>query len=294
METARILVIGEALMDIVVGPDGVGHEHPGGSPMNVALGLGRLGVPVELLTSLGADPRGAVIRRHLEGSGVRVRPESYGDRPTSTALARRAPGGEVSYEFDIVWDIPEITVPLGVDHVHLGSISAFLEPGAARIRSFLRGAQGAKVSFDPNIRPAIVGERRLVIERFEEIARMSTVVKLSDEDARWLYPGAAMPELLDRLLELGPELVAVTRGGSGAALATTRTRIDVPAATAAVVDTIGAGDTFMASLLASIADLGGLDLDERQLSSIGRGAARAAGITVSRAGAELPYAYELA
>ncbi|MCD1269734.1 carbohydrate kinase [Microbacterium sp. MEC084] len=286
-----VLVIGEALIDIVESETGA-VEHVGGSPANVALGLGRRGVDVALLAQIGDDERGRAITQRLTESGARVLPESTTGRPTSTALARIAADGAAEYEFDIAWDaVPP--VDLAPRLVHTGSIAAFLEPGASSVRDLLARTEAADVTFDPNIRPALVGAHDDAFAAFEAIARLSTVVKMSDEDAAWLYPGRSVDEVLDAVLALGPRLAAVTRGADGATLATAADRIAVPPVQVRAVDTIGAGDTFMASLVHSTLSLAGRTPDRAALERIGADAVRAAAITVSRAGADLPWANEL-
>ena len=290
--TLDVVVIGEALIDIVETAGGA-TEHVGGSPANVALGLGRRGVGVALVTQLGRDDRGARIAAHLEESGVVVPRESFAADATSTARARIASDGQASYVFDLAWDPFVVPVDLRPRVLHTGSVAAFLEPGATSVREALGATDAGEVTFDPNIRPALVGEYAAAFPAFEATSRLSTVVKLSDEDAAWLYPGASPAAVVDAILALGPRLVAVTLGGEGAIIATSTERLTIPAEKVAVVDTIGAGDTFMASLIASVAASGSADLDRAALERIGGDAIRAAALTVSRAGADLPWAREL-
>lgn len=287
-----VLVIGEALIDIVTAAEG-SEEHVGGSPANVALGLGRLGVDVALLTRIGNDERGARIAARLGDSGVQVLPESVFPAATSTATARIGADGSATYAFDIDWSLTESAAP-AAQVVHTGSIAAFLEPGATSVLAILRATDAAEITFDPNIRPALVGERPTALARFEEIAAECTVVKMSDEDAAWLFPNTPVDEVAQRVLALGPRMVAVTLGGDGALLATAEHVVRIPPVRVDVVDTIGAGDTFMASLIRSLVETGSRDLDEAAIASIGRAAAAAAAVTVSRAGADLPWARELA
>ncbi|MDN3312008.1 carbohydrate kinase [Microbacterium oryzae] len=287
-----VLVIGEALIDIVAAADGA-TEHVGGSPANVALGLGRLGVDVALLTRIGADERGARIAARLGDSGVHILPEAVVPAATSTATARIGTDGSATYAFDIDWSLPEAVAPTA-KVVHTGSIAAFLEPGAASVLAILRTCDAAEITFDPNIRPALVGDRATAFARFQEIAAASTVVKMSDEDAGWLFPDVPVDEVAKRVLALGPRMVAVTLGADGALLATAEHVVRIPPVRVDVVDTLGAGDTFMASLIRSLVNAGSRDLDEGAMESIGRAAAAAAAVTVSRAGADLPWARELA
>ncbi|MFH8253101.1 carbohydrate kinase [Microbacterium sp. B2969] len=287
-----VLVIGEALMDITSHAGGM-SEMPGGGPANVALGLGRRGVDVALLTNLGRDSRGSTITRHLEHSGVWVLAESYVADPTSTALARIADDGSASYEFDVRWAATSRSLHVRPRTVHTGSLAAFMGPGSALVLAHLDRLNPEIVTFDPNIRPALIGEPDRVRSRFEDFARRATVVKLSDEDAEYLYPQVDLTVVLDAISRLGPRLVAVTRGAKGAVLSADEHIVHVPGRAVPVVDTIGAGDTFMASLIAGYSALHPGELSEIVLSRLGERAVDAASITVGRAGADLPWTREL-
>lgn len=284
----RVLVIGEALIDIV---DGV--EIVGGSPSNVALGLGRLGIPVDLLTALGHDERGERIHTHLERSAVRVLPESFSLQRTSTARATIRADGSAEYEFDVTWQVPSVAIT-HYDVVHVGSVGCFLEPGASTVLDLIRAARrsGARITFDPNVRPALSGPSDPAL-RAERIARTSSAVKLSDEDARALYPGATLESVAARLHEFGAELVAITRGGDGSLLSTRVGTASVAAPPVDLVDTVGAGDTYMAALVASLLVEKDWSLDSDALVRIGAFCARAAAMTVGRAGADLPTSDDL-
>ena len=276
----RVLVIGESLVD-VVRDGGSESRHAGGSPMNVAYGLAQLGVPASLLTRIGRDDDGALIQTHLARAGVELLPASLRDEPTSTAIATIGADRAASYEFDVTWDLG--AVDASADWVHVGSIATFLAPGADVIEDYL--ATCGKVSYDPNIRAALMPVDAR--ERFERVARLTTVLKLSDEDGRWLYPDLDEAALLDRLLGFGPAVVVITRGADGAAVATAEQRFDVPAVRVTVADTVGAGDSFMAAFIACL-------LDGTTADAAARAAIAAAAITVSRVGAQPPTRAELA
>ncbi|WP_243077159.1 carbohydrate kinase [Microbacterium sp. SS28] len=293
-ETAvEVLVIGEALIDITSGPDG-SREVPGGGPANVALGLGRRGVDVALLTNLGRDARGSAITRHLEKSGVWVLAESFVRDTTSTAVATITADGSARYDFDVRWAASQAPLHVRPRAVHTGSVAAFLGPGDAVVLQQLDRLQPDIVTFDPNIRPALISDAAHARSRFEEFARRATVVKLSDEDAEFLYPDVAIPGVLDAIGSLGPRLVAVTRGSQGAVLAAEGLVVEVPGRAVSVLDTIGAGDTFMSSLIFDYIALEEQALSAETLADIGGRAATAASITVARAGADLPWQHELA
>lgn len=294
MNTRRnleVLVIGEALIDIVQTETG-SVEHVGGSPANVALGLGRRGVDVGLLTHLAADRRGLMITQHLEASGVHVLAESTHAERTSTAVATIGEDGQAEYEFDLTWNL-QMPDDINPQVVHTGSIAAFLESGASAVRDILRASNARDITFDPNIRPTLIGPHHTAFPVFEDTARMSTVVKMSDEDAAWLYPAISLDDVLDAVLTLGPQLAAITLGGEGAIIANAHHRVRIPALPVQTVDTIGAGDTFMSSLIHAVLDGGSDGLHGLALERIGRAAIAASAITVSRAGANLPWVGEL-
>jgi fructokinase len=286
-----VFVVGEALVDIVESAGG-SVAHPGGGPANVALGLARLGVPVELLAWIARDPHGDEIAAHLARSGVRLDETSYGATRTPTATAHIGADGSASYEFDIEWDLPRTIAP-AVAAVHTGSIAAFLQPGAAKVLAILEDSSAPIISFDPNIRPALVPSHDETLAMTERLLSLATIVKLSDEDGAWLWPGMPPAEVLRTILSFGPRLAAITLGGDGAILATSTDEVRVPAPHVRVADTIGAGDTFMASLLASAVAHAGEEYSHDDLEAFGARAVAAAAITVSRPGADLPWAGEL-
>lgn len=246
----RALVVGEALVDVVDSGVEPVEALPGGSPLNVAVGLQRLGVPATLHSSFGADAYGVAIAQHLEASEVTVTPGTVSDRDTSVALATIGADGAASYTFSIAWD-PGPTDTAGYALVHAGSIGAALEPGASEVERLLETTD-ALVSFDPNVRQALMGDHDVAVARVERFVALADVVKASDEDIAWLYPDAAVAEVLQRWKTMGPRLVVVTLGGDGADALSDGGPIHVPAFVTKVVDTIGAGDSFMAGLLAAV------------------------------------------
>ncbi len=197
MREVDVLVIGEALVDIV-DADGTTAEHVGGSPANVALGLGRRGRSVALLTRLGEDRRSDLIVRHLRESRVEVLPDSFTATAASTARATLADDGSASYQFDIGWDLPAIVPDVRPALVHTGSLALFLEPGASKLDRLLDSLHAPVISVDPNIRPALLPDHGAALDRFESLVARATVVKMSDEDAAWLYPGLSLDEALVR------------------------------------------------------------------------------------------------
>ena len=296
--TSGALVIGEALIDEVVEGDRVAR-HPGGSPANVALGLARLDVPTRLHTALGADEDGELIRRHLVASGVSITAASSTDGPTSKAVATLAEDGSATYDFALSWEPRELD-ELGEPRViHTGSLGAFLEPGAevtSEILSRGRGG-GALITFDPNVRPSLIQGAEAARARFTDLAARSHLTKLSEEDAEYLFPAEPLDRVLDRILEAGVAVAAITRGGDGALLASGQHRISIPPVKTTVADTVGAGDSFMATLIWALVfgseGWDGQPISAARLEEIGSKAALAASITVSRHGADLPRASDL-
>ncbi|MEV7661426.1 carbohydrate kinase [Paenarthrobacter sp. NPDC089316] len=289
----EVLVVGEALVDIVVSSRGT-VEHPGGSPANVAYGLGRLGVPTALLTSIGDDHHGGAIERHLASAGVELLAGARAGGRTATATATLASDGSARYDFDIQWELPRITPTTLPKILHTGSIATFLEPGAATVRELLEEVhQRCVVTYDPNIRPALVGSQAQAKGIFEDLVPFTDVVKLSDEDAHWLYPKDSLEDISRRILDLGAGLVVVTKGSEGSMLSTTGAQVLVSSVTSTVADTIGAGDSYMSALIHGLLMTGANGLTPEALESLGRRATKAAAITVRRAGANPPTSDEL-
>lgn len=298
------LVLGEALVDIVIAPGGGSAEHVGGSPANVAIGLARLGHRVELATHIGDDERGHRVEEHLARDGVRLVDGSVSADRTPTATATLDAAGVASYTFDLAWDLPADLGPGAATHVHAGSIATQLEPGATQVRRIIAEARaGSTVSYDPNLRPAILGTPDPHRPGVETLVAASDVVKASDEDLAWLYPGDRVDDVLRRWAALGPSLVVCTLGGEGARVLVAGELLTVPPVRVDVVDTVGAGDSFMGALVSGLLDarlLGGPDGRARLAAAraadvrpaLDRAIAVAA-ITCSRAGADPPYRREL-
>jgi fructokinase len=303
---APVVVIGELLVDIVSHPDGHTAEHVGGSPANVAVGLARLGHDTHFATLVGTDERGARCEAHVAAGGVRLLPGSVSARhPTSTALATLDEHGAASYEFDLHWNLPEVLLPEGTGHLHIGSIGTTLRPGEAEVTAAVhRAREHGTVSYDPNVRPTIMGDVELVRPRVEELVALSDVVKCSEDDIEWLYPGASASEVMASWIALGASLTVVTLGGDGV---TWRVGDGDEAREAArvrdVVDTVGAGDSFMAGLVSGLLDAGLLGSVEARgrlaaatLADVAPAIERAlatSGVTVRHAGAYGPTREEI-
>ncbi|MDN4640030.1 carbohydrate kinase [Agreia sp. PsM10] len=295
----ELLVVGEALVDVVSSSGGK-EEHPGGSPMNVAIGLARLGASVTLATRVGTDARGVLIARHLTDSGVRLAPGSVDAAiRTSSATATIGADGSATYDFDIGWDVTELPTA-GFELVHTGSIGALLAPGADAVAACFDAVDdGVLRSFDPNIRPSVLGGHNDVLPLVERLARSSTVVKMSDEDARWLHPELDPLAVTAHYARLGAQVVVVTLGAEGSLLRVGGDTVVVPSHSVRVADTIGAGDSFMAGLLFALTNSIGVAHVMGRTAAFGdilqaaRFAAACAAITVSRPGADLPRQHEV-
>ncbi len=305
-----IVVGGEALVDLVPAPGTVPGELgpllplPGGGPYNVAITAGRLGAPVRFLSRLSTDSFGDALLRRLELSGVDTSMIQRGPEPTTLAVAGIAPDGSARYSFhvegtadrDVAHPGP---LPAEIQIVSLGTLSLLLEPGASRYEQLMRDHTGLTV-VDPNIRPAMVTDATAYRARFASWLPHIGLLKLSIEDAEWLAEGSADKAVAD-WLGRGPAAVVLTRGGDGIAVRTDGgVEVEVPTVPATVVDTIGAGDTVHGALLSWLHNNGITTsetlrtVDAEAWREALTFAARAASITVSRAGAEPPYAAELA
>lgn len=314
-----LCVGGEALVDLVPAPaTGAGElgallPLPGGGPYNVAVALGRLGAPVRFLSRLSTDAFGDALLDRLRVSGVDTSLVQRGDEPTTLAVAGIGPDGSARYSFHVEGTADRLVadpgeLPADVTTLSLGTLSLLLEPGATTYETLLRrhSARGGLTVLDPNIRPGIVADPAALRARFASWLPDVGVLKLSVEDAAWLAdtePDAgpdAVPDAVRAWLAKGPAAAVVTRGADGIVVLTAAgDEVAVPTVPAAVVDTIGAGDTVHAALLhwlhehrvttpAAARDVGPAGWGEAAAY-----AARAAAVTVSRAGAEPPYAAEL-
>jgi fructokinase len=293
------LIVGESILDVIE-TSGTRRELPGGSPANVAVGLGRLGHDVGLWTHLGADPAGILLRDHLTGSGVRLLAPIAG--VTSQARAEIQADGSARYDFAVEWPRRPDRPP-AASHLHTGSIAALLEPGAADVGNLLRDRRATTtISYDPNVRPSLVGDRDTCRARVEDLVAVSDVVKASDEDLAWLHPGAPALEVARRWQASGPALVCVTLGANGAFAVTDEAHVAVPPVAVTVADTVGAGDSFMSGLLDALWTRRMLGAASRQrlraitaddLREALSHAALVAAITVSRVGAAPPSREEL-
>ena len=293
--TDDVLVMGESLIDVVRASDGSVSEHVGGSAANVAVALARLGRNVGFATSFADDPYGRMVARHLDRAGVRLANQPHSIERTSTAVATLDAGGAAHYEFDLDWVVDLPTVETAPAAVHVCSLGAVLSPGSDVVHDVVtRLRESALVSYDINARPVITGTGPELLGVVERMVASSNLVKASDEDLAALYPSLALADAADGLLDRGPAAVVVTRGADGAVWFSRSGRVEVSSIPVTVADTIGAGDTFSAALVDGLLGRGNLaTLDEAVVQEVLDRAVRAAAVTVSRPGADPPYAHEL-
>jgi fructokinase len=303
------VVVGEALIDLSPpAADGSCMARPGGSPMNVAIGLARLGQPTAFAGRVSADPLGSVLRRHLERSAVGLQHVVAAADPSTIALVELV-GGQARYQFslgaDFQWQAAELAfLPGGAQTVHFGSLASWVPPGDAAVAvavERVRRATSTLISYDPNVRPALQPDPAAARRQVEQSVSLAHIVKASADDLAWLYGSESADAVARRWLALGASLVVITAGADGAAGWTpdrppvSRPRFDVQ-----VVDTIGAGDAFTSGLLdalarrdmlaaARLAKLG----DAPALAGVLDDACRVAGVTCCRAGANPPTRSEL-
>lgn len=310
-----IVVCGEVVLDVLRdqapsnGPGPVRFVgHPGGSPANTAVAIARLGSEVRLCARLARTSVGALLREHLVANGVDLAYAVRAEEAASLAFVDVGDGGVAEYSFyvegtaDWQWSDAELPVdmPSSVRMLHAGSIAAALEPGRTAIVGWLaRERRDRMLSFDPNVRPALFGDRDRARIRVEELVAAVDLVKVSDEDLTWLCPGESVDSATARWLDLGASLVIVTSGARGARGTTRSGTVTRPAVPVEVVDTVGAGDSYAAALLHWLdRESLGHAVSSGTLSSeaLGAGldfAAAAASITCGRAGADPPTAAEV-
>ncbi|SDS49303.1 fructokinase [Nocardioides scoriae] len=302
MSEQMVVVAGESLVDVVLDHDGDSTETPGGSPLNVAVGLARLDVPATLITQVGDDERAGVVVGHVTASGAEIVAAPTSSGRTSVATAHLDATGAARYEFELDWSLPRQELPI-CRALHVGSLGTLLEPGRESVRDLVEQACERElfVSFDANLRETFVDDRAEVWRQVRELGARCTLVKLSDEDAELLDPSQAPDDVARTLLEgERTDLVLLTRGPDGATAYCAGGEFSVAPRTTHVVDTVGAGDAFMAGTLAQLHDLGvltpgtqELPADEASLTRLLAGAVEIAAITCERRGANPPRRSEL-
>ncbi len=299
-------VCGEALIDFTpaeISGDLAFVPKPGGSPLNVAVGLARLGKSAAFIGKISNDVFGNLLQTHLVQNGVDLRWVARGDE--SSSLAFVIPGNYGGHDFAFYGnntveqsltdtDVPA-TFPSDVTALHFGSYSLMLGSSAGAYEQLMHREHGSRViSLDPNVRPTLLPNRELSRQRIEELLRLATLVKASAEDLAWLYSNERYNEIAARWLDTGPALVVITLGENGAVGLSNNAVVPVPGAPVDVADTVGAGDAFMSALLAWLDDRDLLSnqalghLTEGALGDALAYANRSAAITCTRQGADPP------
>ena len=298
------LVIGEALVD-VVRRDGTETAFPGGSAANCAVALSRLEREVWFASAWGRDAYGDQLARHLGDNGIAMAGDPARLARTASATASIGPDGAATYAFDISWDLAPAVVPddRTVVVVACGSIGAVLDPGAGVVRAELAAYRATALTYyDLNARPQVTGVGPELVARVEALIDLADLVKGSDEDLAALWPDVPEELVASHVLGRGAAAFVVTKGEHGATWWSAGGRVDIALVAVKVVDTIGAGDTFGAAMVDALWSLGavGVGAGERVAALTPDGvqdvlsrAVAAAAVTVSRPGADPPYASEL-
>ena len=305
-----ILCCGEALTDLIPGvtADGSAAFIPktGGSVFNTAIALGRLGIPSAFFGGLSSDFFGDELRKAMLAANVDISLAPISERYTIAAFVKLE-GKQARYSFIdegsacrmlALQDLPPL--PDRIQALHLGSFPLAIEPcGSAFEELCRRECHSHVIHFDPNIRANLIKDRTSHRQRVERIVAMSDLIKMSDEDLAWMAPGASVEAFAKDWLARGAKLVVVTRGKDGAVAFTRNFRAEVPGVDVKVADTIGAGDTFTAGILAALYQAKRLNkadiaaLDQKSVLAALNLAVRAAAVTVSRPGADPPWSHEL-
>lgn len=302
-----VAVLGETLIDLVEkGDDEPRLAHPGGSPYNVAIGLARLGRPTAFVGRFSRDPFGQLLRRHAERSDVDLSLAVAAAEPATIAVVTLEQGiAEYAFSVDgtadfLFTDGELAPVAARASALHFGSLASWLPPGDAAVERLVRRLRDTvPVTYDPNVRPHLQPDRDAAREHVERSLALAHLVKTSEEDLDYLYPGRDVAAIAQEWLATGPDLVVVTRGGNGAEAHLARGVVARPVLPIDMVDTVGAGDAFMTGLLDGLLARDLLTVDG--LGCLGTDvagdllddAALVAAITCSRAGANPPRLAEL-
>jgi fructokinase len=297
-----IWVCGEVLIDLIPGADGVRVPHVGGGPANTAKALARLGHDVHFIDGISTDEYGVAARKELLDDEVKLDLALTSDKPTCLAIISLDTNGGASYEFRIdgtaTFDFNLNWLPdpsrYKPNVLHIGTLVTVIQPGADVLYDWaMQVAEFAPIVFDPNIRPSVMGDHDLYEAAVEKWAALSSVIKVSDDDMAWLYPGQKYEDVAKRWINDGAALVVVTRGSNGIIGFTADGAVEVEGAKITVADTVGAGDTVGAIIVEAMVEKGILALTGDVLKATLHRAAVAAGITCSRKGAQPPYKHEL-
>ena len=307
-----IAVCGEALIDFA--PIEVPNNRaylpiPGGSPYNVAIGLARLGCPVDFIAKLSNDEFGQILRRNLVSNGGLDRFTISGPEPSTLAFIHIENEKDPHFSFFsndsadrnfLMSDLPT-PLPIEIQAIHFGSFSLAHEPIATTLQKLIEREHTRRIiSIDPNVRPSFVTNKNQYIARLEKLISLASIVKVSTEDIAWLYPNFAPDEILSKWISSGPSLGILTSGAEGSyALTSSGVNLNSPAHPVSVIDTVGAGDSFMSALLWWLLEKKFLDhesiktLGEKEIRDLLNYSSEAASITCGRSGANPPFDFEI-
>ena len=290
------------LIDLIPGDDGVRVAHVGGGPANTAKALARLGHDVHFIDGISSDEYGQKSRKELLDDEVKLDLALKSDKPTCTAEVTLAADGGASYVFTIdgtaTFDFNQSWLPdpsrYKPQALHIGTLAIIVEPSSSVLYEWaIKVAEFAPIVLDPNVRPSVVGDRIRYVAAVEKWAAISSVVKLSDDDMKWLYPDQSFESVAQRWIAQGASVVVITRGSDGLIGFSSAGSVEVPGVKIEVADTVGAGDTVGAILVEAMVEKGLENLTGEVLKATLHRAAVAAGITCSRKGAQPPYKHEL-
>ena len=301
-----IVIGGEALVDLV-DDDGMPRSVAGGGPFNTAIAFGRLDVPAGFLGTISRDADGQMLAKRLRDAGVDTSFVRWSDAPTPRAVVHHLGDGRNEYTFHLdgtsLADLHPNELPVLTEEawaVYVGTLALAIDPPASAYEALVDREVGRRqIVLDPNVRPAIFGAVDVYRRRFERLVRLADIVKLSDDDAAWIYPGLPAEAVLNLILDLGPKVVALTRGENGAIASSTGAVVDIAGIPVDVVDTVGAGDSFGAALIAALVDEGAFGpramrtADEGVLTRAVSYAVAASAITCTRRGAAPPSREEI-
>ena len=297
----QVWVVGEVLIDLI--PNESKYVAVvGGGPANTAKALAKLGVKTHFIDGISNDEYGQMAKTELLSANVLLDYAKYSNKPTCTSKVTLSKSGDAAYEFVIedtaTFDFSDSWLPdsqsLNPSLLHIGTLSTVIEPGASVLYEWAQSfANVAQVVFDPNIRPAVLGDRDQYVKKIEKWVAISSAVKVSDEDLNWLYPGKSIDEIVNKWIEAGVQLVVVTLGDKGITAYRKNEQISVDAIKVVVADTVGAGDTVGAVLVEAIVKNGLDKLTGEVLKTMLNRASKAAAITISRTGANPPSQEEI-
>jgi fructokinase len=297
----QVWVAGEVLIDLI--PEGADRKPIiGGGPANTAKALAKLGVDTQFIDGISSDQYGQMAKDELKTSGVKLDYVKYSDKQTCLAIVSLSDSGSATYEFVIentaTFDFNSGWLPNPQSErpslLHIGTLATVIEPGASVLFEWAQSvAKVAPIVFDPNIRPAVISDRKQYMDQVDRWLAISSAVKVSDEDIRWLYPSLEIEQVVNNWLIKRPSLIVVTYSDKGLTGYRLGEKVGIDAVKVKVADTVGAGDTVGAILVEAIFK-DGLDiLTGARLETMLKRAAKAAAITVSRLGANPPTFEEL-